>query len=321
MSDMKSNKFFLLIVVIAVALAGGLFLMNNRGANTSAPGEEKVIRMGVVSTLGDSEKAIVLQENKSFTDYLAQHLSQFGIKRGEVVLTSSVKDMVDSFSQGKTDLYIDTPFPAFIMRNLTGAVPLAIRWRGGEERYRTIIFTKKTSGINTLDDLKGKVIAFQDDTSTSAYFLPKAELLKRGYKLREAKGPDDKVEPDEIGYYFAITDEKIFTDVSEGKAVAGAQNEGEFKKQAGGNILQYRAIFESIYVYRNVVMVRKDLPEGLKRGLRDLLVGLDKTTEGKTVLAQFRKTSKFTRVDSDADKVFREIVELSRYIEQEIINP
>ncbi|MFP4687425.1 MAG: phosphate/phosphite/phosphonate ABC transporter substrate-binding protein [bacterium] len=52
--------------------------------------------------------------------------------------------------------------------------------RYGNSYYRSIIFTYKNSGIKNISDLKGKRIAFVDETSASGYLFPTATLLKEG---------------------------------------------------------------------------------------------------------------------------------------------
>jgi len=43
-------------------------------------------------------------------------------------------------------------------------------WKGGAAEYWSVILTERRSGINSLQDLLGKIIAFEDAGSTSAYF-------------------------------------------------------------------------------------------------------------------------------------------------------
>ena len=52
-----------------------------------------------------------------------------------------------------------------------------------EADYEGIIVVKKNSGINTLTDLKGKVIAFEEPHSTSASILPRMLLEEKKLKL------------------------------------------------------------------------------------------------------------------------------------------
>ncbi|HOZ35299.1 MAG TPA: phosphate/phosphite/phosphonate ABC transporter substrate-binding protein, partial [Tabrizicola sp.] len=54
--------------------------------------------------------------------------------------------------------------------------------------YYSIGFTRKDTGITSMDDAKGKVFAFADPNSTSGYLVPGAELTAKYGKLEEYFG-------------------------------------------------------------------------------------------------------------------------------------
>lgn len=51
---------------------------------------------------------------------------------------------------------------------------------GGKDHYSGIIFTRKENGIDSLEDLKGKTMAFVDRDSASGYLFPRARLMEAG---------------------------------------------------------------------------------------------------------------------------------------------
>ncbi len=58
----------------------------------------------------------------------------------------------------------------------------------GKTSYTSRIFVRKNSGIKTLEELRGKTIAFVDPGSTSGYVYPMVMLIKRGLvKERDPK--------------------------------------------------------------------------------------------------------------------------------------
>jgi len=77
------------------------------------------------------------------------------------------------------------------------------RWQRGKPEYQSLIFAKRNSGVNRLDDFRGKIVVFEDPESTSGYFLPKFFLLRNGFKLSEKSRLEAGVAPGEIGYIFA----------------------------------------------------------------------------------------------------------------------
>ena len=47
----------------------------------------------------------------------------------------------------------------------------------------------KDSGLNGVEDLVGKIVAFEEPHSTSGFVLPAGTLVQRGYRLRELDAP------------------------------------------------------------------------------------------------------------------------------------
>ena len=58
----------------------------------------------------------------------------------------------------------------------------------GTTGYFSIGFAKADSGINSMDDAKGKVFAFADPNSASGYLIPAAELTEKYGKLEDYFG-------------------------------------------------------------------------------------------------------------------------------------
>jgi len=261
-------------------------------------------------------------EYQSFLDYVVSQLGAHGIARGEVVLAQTPVEMAKFLRQGKVDLYNDTAFPSYIAYELAEAELLVNRWKKGVEKYHSTIFVRRGSGITSLDDLKGRMIAFEDPGSTSAYFLPKAELLKRGFTLTEKLTPADPVAPDEIGYYFSMSDEQVVADVMDGTAAAGAQQEAEileYLRDTGQAENSAALLLVTRAIYRSMVLVRGDLNPELKAALKQLLLGMDQTPEGLAVLKQFRKTAGFGEFEPSPEAALDSIEELSRFVEKEIV--
>src|SRR5258708_34707785 len=90
--------------------------------------------------------------------------------------------------------------------------------------YRCVIFTSKASRITRLEDLRGKMIVFEDPGSTSGYFLPKLLLFEKRFRVAEKPDLSTKVLAGEIGYIFANSEKKDVKMLPEEKAGPGATN-------------------------------------------------------------------------------------------------
>ena len=102
---------------------------------------------------------------------------------GKVIIVPTPLQMAKLLEEKKIDFYMESPYPTYLINKQGAAVLLLRRWKSGMAEYRSLIFSKKESETNRLEQLRGKMIAFEDPGSTSGYFLPKVLLLKKGFKL------------------------------------------------------------------------------------------------------------------------------------------
>jgi len=137
------------------------------------------IQVGSVSI----EPAEEIKKFLPLAAYLAKELQPEGFDQGKVVVAKNILEMAGFLREGKVDLYIDSPFPVSAASRLAGSKFLLRRWKKGVAEYHSVIFAKKDGGINRLEDLKGKIVAFEEPFSSSGYFLPKLLLVQKGLKL------------------------------------------------------------------------------------------------------------------------------------------
>ncbi len=140
-----------------------------------------------------------------------------GVRRGAGVASAPGRDRSGSgrrrvftgcdrgthLGQGEVDLYLDSPFPVSWVVHETGARPLLRRLKQGEASYRSVLFARRDSGLQSIEDLRGHVIAFGEPFSTSSFLLPKASLVERGLQLERYEDPAADVPDDVIGYVFS----------------------------------------------------------------------------------------------------------------------
>ena len=293
----------------------------------------------VLATIADNpqEEKDKDAEAVGLLPYLVKKLSAFGITHAKLVYCHSPAEMAQWMKEGKVDVYDESPFASYIENRLSGTDEvIANRWKNYNEKFGGVLFTKAAGPIKTLDDLKGKLIAFRGDTSTTQYFLQKVQLIKQGYKLVEVKSPTAKVGPDEIGYYFAWSSrDKVTEDVMDGVAAAGGNSDefiekllGHHGTEEGGRSRHPRAgvpeitkedlriLARSPLVTRRVVTIRKTLDPRLKAAIKDLLLAMDSNPEGQAILKSFGPAEKFTAIDATA--AYAGIADQGELIEDEV---
>ncbi|MFM7158684.1 MAG: phosphate/phosphite/phosphonate ABC transporter substrate-binding protein, partial [Bacteroidota bacterium] len=94
--------------------------------------------------------------------------------------------VVEAFGSGKADIAAMNTFSYILAHQKYGVkAALKVIRRDGETTYRGQFIAKANSDIHSIQDLRGKKIAFVDAASTSGYILPKAMLDKEHIKPAE----------------------------------------------------------------------------------------------------------------------------------------
>ena len=272
-------KRLILLVLISIAL---IFAAPRVYAAAAAV---KTISLGFVSEKPPDE---VQAHFKDFITYIAKKLNV----EGKVVTAPTVSQLAKDLEQKRVDFYMDSPYPTFLINRQGSAMLLLRRWKSGMGEYHSIIFTKKDGPVKQLTDLKGKLLAFEDPGSTSAYFLPKVYLMKKGLKLTEKSGPLSPIGPREVGYVFTYSTATTVDLVLSGKAGGGAFSNDDYAR-IGDKQAQISKLAETESFPRNLVSVRKDLDPAVVKRLKDILLDMDKDEEGRKVLAKTDETNKF----------------------------
>lgn len=281
--------------LIAVFLA--LFLFS---ATQAAQPESTSITVG---TLGD-EPANLIRTYQPIANYLAEHLTGYGIKDGRVVLAKAAREMGEMMRVGKVDIFIDSPMPTIAVNHIGGGKTILRRWKGGVGEYRSVIFTRVESPINSVADLRGKSLAFEQPFSSTGYILPRIIFEHSSESLAALEAVSATPPANKIGYVFSGDDENTMEWVLRGRVAAGAMSHNNVEKYAKASLPSLKVIWESPPIPRHLVSVRSDLAPEVVAVIIRALTDMDKTKEGRELLANFEKTSKFDPVPSQTLELF-----------------
>lgn len=252
--------------------------------------EHKVLVFGRV--FDDPVRAI--RDRQEFVDYLAKKLAPLGITDGKVLVVEKMHALALALREGKVDLYHDSVVPTLVLSKRAGSVPILRQWKYGEADYKGLIVVKKNSGINSLADLKGKVIAFEEPHSTSATVLPRMLLEEKKLKLMQIKTPGT-VKPDVVGFIYG-SDGNSVNVLMTGRADAATTIHREFDRLKPEIRDSLKVIDTTMTVPRNLVAVRKDLDPRLLKDLKKILLTMDQDSEGQAVLKRSQNTTRFDEI-------------------------
>ncbi len=302
---------FMMVVSFACRKAddGNLSATNHSHPKTDTSAAEKVIvRIGTIGNEPHGE----IRKFQPLVDYLNNNLAQ-----GKFVFkgaaASSVPGMIALFKEGMMDVYIDSPFPTYQVAESVGLVVWLRRWKKGIAEYHSVVFVRKDSRITSLEELKGKVIAFEDRFSTGSYALPKAALIGSGLVLVEQSDPYMSVAGDDVAYVFSVDDKTTVGWVLEREVIAGAMNNLDFVHLTGPRRYILRIIHKTETVPRHLVSYRPGLDPSLVQHLRNALLTMHETENGRKTLRAFEITARFDKIP-DEGKLRKSMVDMIKWL-------
>ena len=184
---------------------------------------------------------------RPLADYLAKALDR-PVKLRTV---DTWEGLAKSLASGETDMALMGPWGYVLANHQAGAEAVATILYQGKPEYFAIMISGPNSGINKIDDLKGKTFAFGDKGSTSGYLIPSHEFMKRG------------IDPDKFFSKVIYTKHQaIETQVTRGDLDAGADyNRNRDAMIADGLIkaADSRIIWTSAPLPNDAFAVSKDL--------------------------------------------------------------
>ncbi len=273
-----------------LALFSFVFVFSIVGCSTKTETrkEEKVIKMGFVP-LKNSEKLV--EDLKPISDYLSERL---GVKV-EAFTASNYIGVVEGLGSGSVDFGIIPPFSSLLAQKQSNAKPiLTSKGKTGKPGYTAELYVRKDSGIKSLQDVKGKKVAFVDPSSSSGYIYPGAMLVNAGLNL-------DK----DISYQFSGGHDKslqlllnkdvdviaTFDGVEDRYAKDFPQAKTDIQKLATSDMIPGVMVTTSD-------KMDKELQKKLEQALRDI----EKDPKMKELFTKMFSITGFTDVDQEAYK-------------------
>jgi phosphonate transport system substrate-binding protein len=260
----------------------------------------------------DDEPAYVIKKFAPVAAYLSRELRAEGFTEGRVVVAQSLTEMAALLRDRKVDLHIDSYVRALALRQLTGSQLSLRRWKRGVAEYHGFIFVRKDSNLGKLEDLRGKTIAFDEMFSAVSYLVPKLLLMERGLNPVPSSMPAGF---HSVGYVLTKTDENTMQWVLSGKTAAGAIDHQRYAKEARSRIDELKILEQTPSVPRHIVGVRPDLAPQLSNRIKEILIRMDRSEEGKKILQDFEQTAKF---DELSEHNVALAVKLKKLIEAEL---
>ena len=269
-------------------------------------GDAHVLVLGRIS---DDPKAHY-EQLKPLLDYVVPRMANVGIREGRILMAHDVQQMNSYLRRGRVDWVTETAGTGMLLQQGAGAKPLLLTERDGVSHYTTVFFARRDSGIRSIDDLRGRSVAFQNPYSTSAYYVPAADVLDRGLPLEILLSPMDRPAPDGVGYLFARTELNIATWVHKRLVDVGVMSNLDWQNPQRVP-LAFRAdlviVHETPSYPRALEMVRGDMDPKVEARLREVLIEASKDPDAREALLRFFKTTRFLPLDAPSEHALERI--------------
>lgn len=232
-----------------------------------------------------------IRDRQEFVDFVAKKLAPLGFVGGKILVVEKIHSLAQALKEGKVDLFHDSVAPTLLLSKSAGAIPILRQWKYGEAEYEGVIIVKKTSGINTLSDLRGKVIALEEPHSTSASILPRMLLEESKLKMVQLKSPGP-VKSDSVGFVYG-TDGSAVNVLVTGRVDAATSITREIERLKPEVRDSLQVIGKTRKLPRQLMAVHKDLDPKVVKLLKEIMIGMDKDAESLGVLNRQQNTSRF----------------------------
>jgi len=289
------------------------------GPATSTP-RDQVIVLGDIS----DDPGEVIEGTQPLADYLAAQLGDFGISQSQVRIATNADEMIQLLKSGQVDLYFDSVYPITLICDESGAQPILRRWRYGVEEYYTVIFASAESGINSVDDLSGHIIAMDNPFSTSGFALPAVFLSKRGLQLAVKSSYEDPVPDSQVGIVFSYDDANTLQWVMNGLVAAGATDDYSYGVAFPSDAREKLVVLSKTEsVPRQVAAVRPGLDPQLLEAIKRILISAHENEQGQAALEPFQTTrfDEFPEGIEAAQNRMRDMMEIIQAIPMPNNNP
>ncbi|HHD74678.1 MAG TPA: phosphonate ABC transporter substrate-binding protein [Nitratifractor sp.] len=179
------------------------------------------------------------------------------------------------------------------------AVAVEVDAEGGIPGYYGYIITKKGSKLKSLEDIKGKTWAFTDPHSTSGTLVPTVMFAKK------------KIDPKKYfsKVIYSGSHEASILSVKNGKVDAASTNNLDYNRGLGKAWTKddFNIIWKSDLIPGSPMAVRKDLPESLKKAIKDAFISYDDKENLKAM-----KILGYKAADDKMYDGVRELIELKK---------
>lgn len=234
--------------------------------------------------------------------YLSAHIpgTQF-----EVDASNTYADYEAKLRNKTPDFSLPSPYHGMLSRDWGYHI---IAKMGNDEVFRGIFLARNESPIKVPTDLKGKTVAYPAPTALAAAMMPQLYLQTHGVD----------VETELNNQYVGTHNSSIMNAYLGQSAVSATWPVAweAFKVANPKEASELKVLWETPKLIQNAVIARNDVPKETADKVVELLTGLHRTDEGRTLLANIDTTSFEASDDRQFDVVGQFVKEFNAKVKK-----
>lgn len=290
---MRKKILIFLAIILSAILIGGIFYF----FKNSQSGEEKKEQLTDVSI------GVIVNSDSEIKKYeaFAEYLNKKSDHKWHIVPLRDYGSFISQLEEKQIVAGFMGSAAGYRAIKAGLATPVARGQKDGVSTYYGYVFTRRDSGLDTIEKLRGKKFAYVDITTSAGYLFPVHLLKNKGYDpenfFRVAS--------------FLGSHEKAIMSVFNGDYDGGAAKDSAWRKLAEENPeieSNLRILFQEGPFPENTFMINPDLGVGEVDELRNLLLRMDDSEEGRGYLAKIG-VDRFVATSKDDFSVVKKIVD------------
>ncbi|MCC2097228.1 MAG: phosphate/phosphite/phosphonate ABC transporter substrate-binding protein [Hyphomicrobiales bacterium] len=247
-----------------------------------------------VALLPDENASTIIQNAQPLKTYLEAALK----KDVELVVTTDYSSMIEAARFGRIEIAYFGPLSYVLAKSKAPKLePFAVGLSKGSPTYKSVLIANPETGVKSAQDVKGKIMGFGDQASTSSHLIPRAMLAKAGLKAVS----------DYKAVYLGAHD-AVARAVQSGKVQAGGMSQAIYNRLVSGKKIDPKKVAvlqESAPIPNYPIVMQGDLDEALKGRIRTAFLDM----KDKAILKSFRAQG-FVKTNDHAYDILRETAKL-----------
>ncbi len=237
-----------------------------------------------VALLPDENAATIIKKNRPLQEYLEKKLD----RKVQLIVTTDYSSMIEAMRHGRLDLAYFGPLSYVLAKQKSEIEPFAAIRQKGKTTYQAVVIANTSAGIDRIEDIAGKDVAFGDKASTSSHLIPKSMLAeKNGQNYRE---------------HFVGAHDAVAMSVQNGHAQAGGLSKPIFETLVSRGMIKpekVKVIAESEPFPQYPWTMRSDLDPQLKQKIKSAFMEIN----DPAILKPFKAEGFGAVTDKDYDVV------------------